>query len=53
MIIFVYDFPASGPLVINFAGGLPGGPVVKNQPSNAEDKGLTSGPGRFHIPWGN
>ena len=53
MIIFVYDFPASGTSVINFAWGLLGGPVVKNQPSKAEDKGSTPGPGRFHMPWGN
>ena len=51
MIIFVYDFP--GTLVINFAGGLLGGPVVKNQPSKAEDKGSIPGPGRVHMPWGN
>ena len=27
----------------------PGGPVVKNPPANAGDKGLIPGPGRFHM----
>ena len=27
----------------------PGGPVVKNPPSNAGDAGLSSGSGRFHM----
>ena len=31
----------------------PGGPVVKNPPSNAGDMGSIPGPGRFHMPWGN
>ena len=31
----------------------PGGPVVKNPPANAENTGLISGPGRFHMPQGN
>ena len=35
------------------AGGFPGGPVVKNLPANAGDMGLTPGPGRFHMLWGN
>ena len=28
---------------------LPGGPVVKNLPANAEDMGSIPGPGRFHA----
>ena len=28
---------------------LPGGPMVKNPPANAEDTGLIPGPGRFHM----
>ena len=31
----------------------PGGPVVRNPPANAGDKGLIPGSGRFHMPWGN
>ena len=31
----------------------PGGPVVENPPANAENTGLISGPGRFHVPQGN
>ena len=39
----------------------PGGSLVKNPPANAGDTvgqvgggaGLTPGPGRFHMPWGN
>ena len=31
----------------------PGGPVVKNLPVNAEDKGWIPGLGRFHVQWGN
>ena len=27
--------------------------VVKNPPANAGDMGLTSGPGRVHMPQGN
>ena len=34
---------------LNFLGG----PVVKNQPANAEDVGLIPGLGRFHTSWGN
>ena len=30
--------------------GLPGGPVVKNVPTNAGDTGSTPGLGRFHMP---
>ena len=29
--------------------GFPGGSVVKNPPANAEDTGLTPGPGRSHM----
>ena len=29
-----------------------GGPVVKNLPANTGDMGLSPGPGRFHMPWG-
>ena len=38
------------------SGDFPGGPVVKNPPSNAGDVGLTPGPTeglRSHMPWGN
>ena len=31
----------------------PGGPVVKNLPTNAGDSGSVSGPGRFHVLQGN
>ena len=31
--------------------GLPGGPVVKNVPTNAGDTGSIPGLGRFHMPW--
>ena len=31
----------------------PGGPVVKNLPTKAGDKGLIPGLGRSHVPWGN
>ena len=29
----------------------PGGPVVKNPPTNAGDMGLIPGPERSHMPW--
>ena len=32
---------------------LPGGPVVKNPPANAEDMSSISSPGRSHKPRGN
>ena len=31
----------------------PGGPVVKNLPTNSGDSGSISDPGRFHMPQGN
>ena len=31
----------------------PGGAVVKNPPTNAEDTGLSPGPGRSHMPESN
>ena len=31
----------------------PGGAVVKNPPANAGDMGLSSGPGRSHMPRSN
>ena len=31
----------------------PGGPVVNNPPTIAEDMGSTPDPGRFHMPQGN
>ena len=31
----------------------PGGPVVKNLPADARDKGSNLGLGRFHVPRGN
>ena len=31
----------------------PGGPVVKNLPCNAGDKGSIPGLGRYHMPWSN
>ena len=31
----------------------PGGPVVKNSPASAGDKGSTPGPGRFYVTGGN
>ena len=31
----------------------PGGPVVKNPPANAGNKGLISGQGRSHVPRDN
>ena len=33
--------------------GFPGGTVVKNPPANAGDMGLSSGPGRSHMPRSN
>ena len=33
--------------------GFPGGTVVKNLPANAEDTGLSPGPGRSHMPQSN
>ena len=33
--------------------GFPGGTVVKNPPANAGDTGLSSGPGRSHMPQSN
>ena len=33
--------------------GFPGGAVVKNLPANAEDTGLSPGPGRSHMPRSN
>ena len=30
-----------------------GGPVVKNPPANAGDKGLILGRGRYHLQWGS
>ena len=35
-------------IIRNLFGGLPGGPVVKDLPVNAADKGLIPGPGRFY-----
>ena len=38
------------------SGDFPGGPVVKNLPSDAGDMGWIPGQGtkiRFHMPWGN
>ena len=29
------------------------GPVVKNPPANAQDRGWIPGQGGFHMPWGN
>ena len=35
-------------------GDFPGGPVVKNLPSNAGDAGAIPGRGtKIHMPWGN
>ena len=34
----------------NLVSDLPGGPVVKNPPSNGGDTDLMPGPGRFHMP---
>ena len=34
-------------------GRFSGGPVVKNPPANAGDKGSISGLGRFHMSWDN
>ena len=31
----------------------PGGPVVESLPASAGDIGTVTGPGGFHIPWGN
>ena len=33
--------------------GYPGGTMVKNPPADAEDTGLSPGPGRYHMPWSN
>ena len=37
------------PMFKNIAGGFPGA-VDKNLPANAEDTGLSPGPGRPHMP---
>ena len=34
------------------SGDFPGGPMVKNPPANAGDISSISGPGRFHMQWG-
>ena len=34
-------------------GDFPGGAVVKNPPANAEDTGLSPGPGRSRMPRSN
>ena len=34
-------------------GEFPGGPVVKNPPSSAEDTGWIPDPGRFHMSQGS
>ena len=34
-------------------GDFPGSAVVKNPPANAGGTGLSSGPGRSHMPWSN
>ena len=31
----------------------PYSPVIKNPPTNTEDRDLVPGLGRFHMPWGN
>ena len=35
------------------AWGFPGGPLIKNLPANAGDKGSIPGAGRSHMPWSN
>ena len=47
VIIAVPNFHLS-PLFKNHAG-LPGGPVIRNLPANAGNKGSIPGPGRFHM----
>ena len=37
----------------SFHQDFPGGTVVKNQPANAGDTGLSPGLGRFHMPRSN
>ena len=37
----------------HLSGDFSGGKVVKNQPANAGDMGLSPGPGRSHMPQSN
>ena len=43
-------FHQEGPWVRMIGQDFPGGPVVKNPPANAGDKGSNLGLGRFHMP---
>ena len=40
-------------LVKTVRSDFPGSSVNKNPPTNAGDRGLIPGPGRFHVPWSN
>ena len=49
----IYAWPVGSlPIKILFIG-FPGGTVVKNPPANAGGTGLSSGPGRSHMPQSN
>ena len=46
----------TGRMVVQFTAGswdFPGGPMVRSLPANAEDVGLITGLGRFHMPGRN
>ena len=45
--------PLSSVHVEKHSQDFPGGPVVKNPSTNAEDMGAIPGWGRPHIPWDN
>ena len=48
-----FTYQALKAVAQKWAGGFPGGAVVKNPPANAEDTGSSPGPGRSHMPWSN
>ena len=46
----------AGRMLVQFTAGswdFPGGPVVRSLPASAEDVGLSTGLGRFHMPGSN
>ena len=49
----IFQMTQKNAMVKTHGFDFPGGPVVKNPPSNAGDMGSIPGPGRFHMPWGN
>ena len=46
----------AGRMLVQFTADswdFPGGPVVRSLPASAEDVGLSTGLGRFHMPGSN